>query len=398
MALPPSVTVLERDGVTYYLVGTAHVSERSVSEVREVIGEVEPDVVCVELDKGRRDALSKDSAFRDLDVFKVIREGKTLYLLAHLALASYQRKMGAALGVKPGAEMLAAIEAADGAGAQVELVDRDIHITLKRTWSSLGLWKRSMLLSSLIVGGDGKEGDGGGGGEEVTAETVEQLKEPKALSEMLAELSRALPEVKRPLIDERDQYMMSAIEEAGARPGVRKVVAVVGAAHVPGMVERFGVRADREALAAPPRPGLVWRGLKWLVPAAIVGLFVWGFFRFDTSKLGHMALAWIIPTSGLAAGLTLLVGGRLLTVGTALLVAPICALHPLLGTAMFTGVVEAWLRRPTVRDCEKLATDVESLRGFWRNPVTRILIVATASGLGTALGMWIGVAWVATLW
>ena len=396
MALPASVTVLESGGTTYYLIGTAHVSERSVREVADVIAEVAPDVVCVELDQGRRDALTKDSAFRDLDVFKVIREGKTLYLLAHLALASYQRKMGAALGVKPGAEMLAAIEAADAAGARVELVDRDIHITLKRTWSSLGLWKRSMLLSSMVVGGDGK--DAKDGGEELTAETVEQLKEPKALSEMLAELSRALPEVKRPLIDERDQYMMSAIEEAGAAEGVRTVVAVVGAAHVPGMVANLGARADRADLAAPPRPGLFWTGLKWLVPALIVGLFVWGFFRFDTAKLGHMALAWIIPTSGLAAGLTLLVGGRLLTVATALLVAPICALHPLLGTAMFTGVVEAWLRRPTVRDCEKLATDVESLRGFWRNPVTRILIVATASGLGTALGMWIGVAWVATLW
>jgi pheromone shutdown-related protein TraB len=393
-ALPASVTVLESGGTTYYLIGTAHVSARSTDEVREVIAQVQPDVVCVELDKGRHDALTRDSAFRDLDIFKVIREGKTLYLLGHLGLSSYQRKMGAALGVKPGAEMLAAIEAAGAINARVELVDRDINITLKRTWASVGLWKRSMMLSSMVVGFG--EDDAAKGGAPVTADTIEQLKEPQALSEMLAELSRVLPQVKRPLIDERDQYLMSGIEAAGK--DARTVVAVVGAAHVPGMKTWFGKPVDRAALEQPPRPGLGWTLLKWLVPALIVGLFIWGSFRFDTAKLGHMALAWIAPTSGLAALLTLLAGGRLLTVLTALLVAPICALHPLLGTAMFTGVVEAWLRRPTVRDCELLATDVESLKGFWRNPVTRILIVATASGLGTALGMWIGVAWVATIW
>src|SRR5262249_30023158 len=163
--------------------------------------------------------------------------------------------------------------------------------TLKRTWSSLGIWKRSVLLSSLIVGGDDKDEDA----EEITAETVEKLKEPKALSEMLSELARALPEVKRPLIDERDAFMMSAVQAAAAQHA-KKVVTVVGAAHVPGMSERFGQLVDRAALASPPRPGLVWTALKWLVPALIIGLFVWGFFRFDTAKLGHMALAWIIPT------------------------------------------------------------------------------------------------------
>src|SRR5262249_58360107 len=120
MALPESVTVLESGGTTYYLVGTAHVSERSVEEVKAIVDEVRPDIVCVELDAGRHDALTKDSAFRDLDVFKVIREGKTLYLLAHLALGAYQRKMGAQLAVKPGAEMLAAVEAARAVGAKAD--------------------------------------------------------------------------------------------------------------------------------------------------------------------------------------------------------------------------------------------------------------------------------------
>ena len=146
------VTELEVHGVSVHLVGTAHVSARSVDEVREVIRAVKPEVVCVELCQGRYDALTSDNAFRNLDVFKVIREGKTLYLLAHLALASYQRRMGDQLGVKPGAELMAAIEEAKAVGARVELIDRSIHTTLKRTWASLGFWKRSMLLASMVAG------------------------------------------------------------------------------------------------------------------------------------------------------------------------------------------------------------------------------------------------------
>jgi pheromone shutdown protein TraB len=152
-----AVTEPRRPRGAVHLIGTAHVSARSVDEVREVIRAVKPEVVCVELCQGRFDALTSDNAFRNLDVFKVIREGKTLYLLAHLALASYQRKMGQELGVKPGAELLAAIEEAKAVGARVELIDRSIHTTLKRTWANLGLWKRSMLLASLVAGGDEEE-------------------------------------------------------------------------------------------------------------------------------------------------------------------------------------------------------------------------------------------------
>lgn len=390
MNLPSSVTVVEHEGTTYYVIGTAHVSQRSVEEVRQVIAEVQPDLVCVELCKPRHDALTKDSAFRDLDVFKVVREGKTLYLLAHLALSSYQRRIGASLGVKPGAELLAAVKAANDSGIPVELIDRDINITLKRTWANLGLWKRSMLLSSLIVGFEGDDK-----GEPVTETTVEDLKEPKALSEMLTELGKAVPEVKGPLVDERDQYLTSKMLEAGA--GKRKVVAVVGAAHVPGMLNNIGKSIDRAALDRMPPPSLVWQILKWGIPALFVIALIWGWQKSDTTSLGEMMLAWVLPTSIGAGGLTLLAGGSLLTIATALVVAPIAAIHPLLGTGMVTGVVEAWRRKPNVVDCERLPDDVQSVRGFWRNPVTRILLIAVASGIGTAVGFWVGVGWVASL-
>jgi pheromone shutdown-related protein TraB len=388
--LPNSVTTLEHGDTKYFVIGTAHVSQRSVEEVRHVIDEVKPDLVCVELCKPRHDALTKDSAFRDLDVFKVVREGKTLYLLAHLALSSYQRRIGASLGVKPGAELLAAVQAANANGIPVELIDRDINVTLKRTWKNLGLWKRSMLLSSLLVGWEDDDK-----GDVVTEKTVEDLKEPKALSEMLTELGKAVPEVKGPLVDERDQYLASKMTDAGA--GKRKVVAVVGAAHVPGMTENIGKPIDRASLDRIPPPSLLWQILKWGIPALFVFALIYGWRYSDTASIGEMMLAWVLPTSIGAGAMTLLAGGSILTVLSAIVVAPIAAIHPLLGTGMVVGVVEAWRRKPSVGDCERLPEDVQTLRGFWRNPVTRILLIAVASGIGTAVGFWVGVGWVASL-
>lgn len=387
--LPNSVTTLDVGDTKYFVIGTAHVSQKSVDEVRHVIEQVEPDVVCVELCKSRLDALTKDSAFRDLDVFKVVREGKGLYLLAHLALSSYQRRIGASLGVKPGAELLAAVTAARDKSIPVELIDRDINVTLKRTWANLGLWKRSMLMSSLLVGWEDEKG------EPVSEKTVEDLKDPKALSEILTELGQAVPEVKGPLVDERDQYLVSKMTEAGA--GKKKVVAVVGAAHVPGMKQQLGNVIDRTALDKIPPPSLLWRILKWGIPALFLFALIYGWQTSDATTLSEMMLAWILPTSIGAGAMTLVAGGSIFSVVTALVVAPIAAVHPLLGTGMVVGVVEAWRRKPNVADCERLPDDVQSLRGFWKNPVTRILLIAVASGIGTAVGFWVGVGWVASL-
>jgi pheromone shutdown-related protein TraB len=380
--LPASVTTLEHAGTTYHVVGTAHVSHRSVDEVREVIAAVQPQVVCVELDKGRYDALTKDSAFRDLDVFKVVREGKTLYLLAHLALASYQRRIGASLGVKPGAELIAAVDAAKQHGIAYELIDRDIQITLKRTWKNIGLWRRMTLLVSLIAGGEDE-------GEPVTAETVEGLKEPKALSEMLTELGKAVPEVKGPLVDERDLYLTSKMLEAGR--GKQAVVAVVGAAHVPGMTANLDTKIDRAALEVIPPPALWWRIAKWAIPAAFAALLVFLATRMNAATFAKTMLAWIVPTAAGAGIATLVTGGSILSVLAAIVAAPVARLYPLVRTAVVVGIVEAWRRKPSVQDCERLQDDVQTLKGFWRNPVTRILIIAVASSLGALIGFAVGV-------
>jgi pheromone shutdown-related protein TraB len=398
--LPSSVTEIVHEGTTYYIIGTAHVSQRSIDDVRQVIDEVKPDVVCVELDQVRYEALTKDSAFRDLDVFKVVREGRTLYLLAHLALSSYQRRIGAELGVKPGAELLAAAQEATARSIPVALIDRDINITLKRTWKNLGLWKRSLLLSSLIVGfededdEDEEDDDGEKKAPKSTANVVEDLKEPKALSEMLTELGKQVPQIKGPLIDERDRYLASKAIEAGA--GKRAVVAVVGAAHVPGMKEHWGKPVDRAALELIPPAGLLWRVIKWAIPVLFLVGLIYFWQQSEERSLVDMMARWILPTSIGAGLLTALAGGSIFSIATAIVVSPVAAIHPLLGTGMVVGVVEAWRRRPNVVDCEQLPEDIQTWRGFWRNRVTRILLIAVASGIGTAVGFWIGVTHVVT--
>ncbi|MEP6866740.1 MAG: TraB family protein, partial [Deltaproteobacteria bacterium] len=325
----------------------------------------------------------------DLDVFKVVREGKTLYLLGHLALASYQRRIGASLGVQPGAELVTATKTAAKRDIPVELIDRDINVTLRRTWRNLGIWRRMTLLWGLLAGGE-EAADGEG----VTAETVENLKEPKALSEMLTELGKAVPEIKGPLVDERDQYLVSKMREAGE--GKKTVVAVVGAAHVPGMTKQLDQPIDRAELDKIPPAALWWRIAKWAVPIAFLAVLVYLAKVNDAASFAKTMLAWIIPTSAGAALFTAIAGGSPFTVGAALLAAPVARVYPLVRTGIVVGIVEAWRRKPSVVDCERLPEDTQSFKGFWTNPVTRILIIATAAGLGALLGFGIGVGLIAT--
>lgn len=376
-----TVTVLEKGDKTYYLVGTAHVSEASVIEVQEVIDKVQPDTVCIELCEARYNALTREDTWKNLNIFQVIREGKTLFLLANLAIGAYQRRLGEELGVRPGAELLAAAEKSKEVGAKLELVDRDIHVTLKRTWRNLGFWTKFKLtgavMGSLV------------NSEEISAEDIESLKQQGNLSDMLSEFADEVPDVKEPLIDERDQYLMSGIEKAEGK----KIVAVVGAAHVPGMRENFGKTIDRDALDRVPRPSRVMGALKWVIPAIILAAFIYGYTQKESASVEYMLLAWIIPNAVMAGLLTAIAGAKILSIITATIASPITSLNPLLGAGMVVGLLEAWLRKPTVEDCENINRDVQSLRGVYRNPVTRVLLVAVMATLGSALGAYIGTAW-----
>lgn len=385
-----NVTILRDGDRTFYIVGTAHVSEASVREVESVIEAVQPDTVCVELCKARYEALTDEDRWKKLDIFKVIRQGKTLFLLANLAIGAYQRRIGAKLGVKPGAELLAGAKKGEEIGAHIELVDRDIHTTLKRTWGNLGFFRKMTLLAGIMGSLTEKQEDG----KELTEEEeIEQLKMQANLSEMMKEFADALPEVHGPLIDERDQYLISHIEKA---PG-KTIVAVVGAGHVPGMKGYFKKDIDTEPLDVIPERNRLWGLLKWIIPTLILIAFYKGYTDTAGQSLTDMLYAWIIPNSIMCGLLCALAGAKFLSIVTGFVASPITSLNPLLGAGMVVGLLEAWLRKPTVEDAERINDDVQSIKGIYKNPFTRVLLVAVAATLGSALGAWVGFSWVLTL-
>lgn len=382
--LPDCVTHLSYQGRDLYLVGTAHVSKRSVEDVRSVIAELRPDTVCVELDATRHQALTDPSRWRNLDVFQVIRERKVLYLLTSLALSGFQRRLGEKLGVRPGAEMLAATQQAERVGAELVLADRDIQATLKRTWAALSFWDRLQLLGTLAASMFAR-GD-------ITEEQVEAMKDKDTIGELVREFAEVMPRLQRPLIDERDRYLISAVREA---PGQR-VVAVVGAGHVGGMVRYLEEPVDREALAQIPSPTLVSKLIKWIIPIVVLAAFYRGYSTHRGEGLEQMLYAWVLPNSVLAAAFSLLAGAKLLTVLSAFVASPITSLNPTIGAGMVAALVEAWLRRPNVADCEGLS-EVNSLRDWYRNRFTRVLLVGLGATVGSALGAYVGAAWVVRL-
>ena len=306
-------------------------------------------------------------------------------MLASLALGAYQRRLGRQLGIRPGAEMLAAADKAREIGAEVEFVDRDIQITLKRTWNNLSFFRKMELLSAVLASLVSRE--------KVGADQIEQLKKQAHLSELMREFAKAMPDVQVPLIAERDRYMIKRIADS---PG-DKIVAVVGAGHVEGMQGSFGQPVDLKDLERIP-PRSRWTSLlKWIIPLVILGAFTVGYYKHRGQTLKQMVVAWVLPNSVLAGVLTAVAGGKLLSILTAFVGSPITSLNPLLGAGMVVGLMEAWLRKPTVQDAERINQDVESLRGIYRNPFTRVLLVAVMSTIGSALGAWVGGAWVLSL-
>jgi pheromone shutdown-related protein TraB len=381
--LPSSVRVLEdpEKNKTYYIVGTAHISEQSVAEVNDVIEQVRPDVVCIELCEARYKALVDGDRWKNLDLFKVIREGKTLFLLANLAIGAYQRRLGAELGVKPGAEMLAGAEKAREVGAEIALADRDIHVTLKRTWANVGFWRKIKLLGAIVQAVFSSE--------KIEAKDIEKLKEKAQLSEMMAEFARVLPEVKEPLIDERDAFMMSKIEATEGE----KVVAIVGAAHVEGMTGHFGKPVNCDVLNELPPPKGWTKYIKWLIPLLVLSAFSYGILKYEGESFEQLLKIWLLPNMVLGALFAALALAKPLSVLVSGLASPLTSLNPLLPSGVVVGLCEAWLRKPTVEDMSRINEDVQSFRGVYRNQFTRVLLVAVMSTLGSALGAWTAMIW-----
>ena len=373
------------DGKKIFLIGTAHISQSSVDEVNSVINQVNPDTVCIELCSSRYQAMLAKDQWKNMDIFKVIREGKSFLLFANLIMTAFQKRLGSRLGVKPGSEMFEAANVAEKLNSELVLADRDVKITLQRTWRGMKFWGKikvlGQLLASLFIR------------EEISKEEIEKLKESDALSEAMKMLAEQSPEMKRILIDERDQYMAEKIRQSMGK----LVVAVVGAGHVKGLTAELENRHNLAELESVPPTGKVVAWLKWGIPAMIIALIVYGFFTVDTDVSIEMIQRWILINGTLSALGTAAAFGHPITIAVAFIAAPFTSLNPTIAAGWVAGLVEALLRKPQVRDFENLADDITHLRGFWQNNITRILLVVIFANLGSAIGTFAGGFAIATL-
>jgi len=360
------------------LIGTAHISQSSVDEVNDVIEQEKPDTVCIELCSSRHQAMMDKDQWKNMDIFKVVREGKSFLLFANLIMTAFQKRLGSQLGVKPGAEMLAAAEASERVNSELLLADRDVKITLQRTWRGMPFWGRMKVLSQLLASLFVRE--------EISKEEIEKLKESDALSEAMQMLTDQSPDMKRILIDERDQFMAEKIRQA---PG-KRIVAVVGAGHVKGLTGELEREHNLAELETVPPPGKLGIWLKWGIPTLIVGLIGYGFFAVDPDVSIEMIQRWFLINGTLSAIGTAIAFGHPITIATAFVAAPFTSLNPAVAAGWVAGLVEAFLRKPQVRDFENLADDITHLRGFWQNNITRILLVVMFANLGSAIGTFAG--------
>jgi pheromone shutdown-related protein TraB len=379
MTEDPNIHRLSFEDKEIILIGTAHVSKESARQVEAIIEAEKPDTVCVELCRSRYDSLTQKTRWQETDLLKAIKEKKAFLLLSNLMLTSFQRRLGKKLGIQPGQEILSAIQAAKKTGATIHLADRDIRTTLSRTWRLMKLWTKVKLFYQLL--GSLWEM------EDITPEQVEEMKKKDVLDNLLSEIGAALPEVRRILIDERDQYLAFKIRTA---PG-KRIVAAVGAGHVPGIHTYWSLPVDIESLEQMPPKGRLLSVLKWVIPAGIIGLLAAGFIGFGAGAAADMATWWALANAVLAALGAAVALAHPLTILTAGAAAPLTSLNPMMAAGWVAGLAEAFLSKPKVRDFENLLDDITSVKGFWRNKITRILMVVVFTNLGSSAGTFIAI-------
>ncbi|MDR3356600.1 MAG: TraB/GumN family protein [Spirochaetaceae bacterium] len=380
---------LRLGGREIILVGTAHISRESIEEVREIILRERPDMVCVELDKGRFDSMTQQDSWAKLDIIKVIREGKGFLLIANLVLSGFQYRLGDDLGVKPGEEMRAAVDAAVEIGAPYSFCDREVHRTLRRAWSKCGLWNKCKLLAGLLSSAFSTE--------KLSEAEIENLKKQSELDGMMKELADYLPPVKETLIDERDRYLAARIWQNAAQDGGGKTVAVVGAGHLEGIrarIERIASGTegyDVSELETVRKPGPGGKAASWIIPAVIVAIIAAGFFRAGAELSLDMLLRWMLWNGSLAAAGSLIALAHPLAILASFVGAPIATLSPVIGVGLFSGVAQAVMHRPRIEDAETLVESLCSVKGVYRNRITRVLLVFFLSSIGGMVGNFVSI-------
>ncbi|MBF0227251.1 MAG: TraB/GumN family protein [Desulfobacterales bacterium] len=370
---------LNVNGKEIIIIGTAHISKESVLLVESVINEESPDSVCVEICPSRYKTIKQKDKWSEMDIVKVIKEKKSFVLFANLILASFQKRIAKKLDVKPGEEMIKAIDVAEEKGCHLQLADREISITLSRVWGIMGVWEKVKLLFQLVLSI--------GEAEDITEEEIEKLKQGDILESFLSEVGKSHPILKEILIDERDKYLSHKIKEAQGN----KVVAVVGAGHLSGILKHINEDIDIKVLEELPPKKKASGLFKWLIPTLIVALIAFGFYK-KGSGAGAQMVWWWIAANGFFAGIGALIAlGSPLTILSAIVAAPITSLNPMIAAGWVSGLVEAFSRKPKVKDFENLSEDILTIKGFWRNNITRILLVVVLTNIGSSIGTFVAI-------
>ena len=366
------------------LLGTAHVSRKSAETVTRMIDSGEFDAVAVELCPSRHHALSEPEALAQMDLLQVMRQGKAAMVSANLAMGAYQQRLAEQYGIEPGAEMRAAMERSEQHQLPLLLIDREIGTTLRRTAHNLPWWKRWTLFTGLLASLISRD--------DVEEEEIEKLKEGDMLENAFAEFAHDRQDLYQPLIAERDSYMAAKLLQASRQHPDQHLLAVVGAGHLKGIERELQSITQpeevvRELDIQPPK-SMVPRVLPWVIVALVMFGFYLGFSR--STELGwQLVLDWVLINGGLSALGALLAAAHPLTVVTAFLAAPLTSLNPTVGAGMVTAAIELMLRKPRVGDFGHLRHDTTQLRGWWRNRVSRTLLVFLFSTLGSAAGTYL---------
>ncbi|MDR2535265.1 MAG: TraB/GumN family protein [Treponema sp.] len=380
------------------LIGTAHVSRESIEEVNQIIREDPPDMVCVELDAGRYKSIADKEHWETLDLARILKEGKGFLLIANLILSGFQRRLGTTIGVKPGEEMKTAIETAQELGIPYAFCDREVQTTLRRAWARCSLWSKCKLLASLLSSAFSSE--------KLSEEEIENMKKRNELEGMMSELADYLPEVKATLIDERDRYLAAKIwTSTGDSPSgtIKKQVAVVGAGHLLGIkahLEKISageIKEDVSDLDVIPPSGGISKAAGWIIPILIVLFIGLGFFQVGPAVSLEMLLRWVLLNGSLAALGALIALGHPLSIIVSFIGAPIGTISPFIAVGFFSGLTEVTLRKPRVSDTETISDDIVSLKGLYRNRITKALLVFFLSSVGGAIGNFISIPSLASL-
>ena len=368
------------NGNVIHLVGNAHVSNQSVEEVRSIIEEQHPDRVCIELDDGRMKSKTRENSWENMDIKKILKDGKGFLLLANTALASFQKRMGAQTGADPGAEIVGAAKLAEEMGIPVSLCDREIQITFRRAWGKSSLWNKCKLLATLISAAFSNE--------EISEEELAELKNEETLESMMKEVAKELPSVKEVLIDERDRYLATSIFKAEGKTKV----AVIGAGHTQGIIRTFErlekgeLSLDISDLTAIPPKGVGSKIAQWIIPTLIVLLVVLGIVLNGWDQGIKAFLWWMVANASSTFVFTLIGGASFLTCLLSGVTAPFFVLNPVLGVGIFAGIWQASFKPPKVKDFENMSNDALTLKGWYKNRILKCLVALLTSSLGSILG------------